>query len=198
VTSKHSLRAVHRGLAAAYRVLGRDDLAAQASRRSGLGSLPADSQLLFGGFWVNAEDGFLARNHLPELLRDHPAAVVPYLVTRENFTARLYHQRTGYWQPDGHGLEPLTAGQRAAALDLLAGGSEERFVAAATTLIGNGDDAVALDIIAPGLLRHPASAALAGLRQTALHRLLERYQQSDPFKFLIYAELAGAELGPVQ
>ena len=27
---------------------------------------------------------------------------------------------------------------------------------------------------------------------------MERYQQSDPFKFLIYAEQAGAELGPVQ
>jgi len=27
---------------------------------------------------------------------------------------------------------------------------------------------------------------------------MEQHQQFDPFKFLIYAELAGAELGPVQ
>jgi hypothetical protein len=27
---------------------------------------------------------------------------------------------------------------------------------------------------------------------------MEAYQQTDPFKFLIYAELAGAEIGPVQ
>ena len=39
---------------------------------------------------------------------------------------------------------------------------------------------------------------LAGLRCTALHRLMGQYQQTDPFKFLIYAELAGAEIGPVQ
>ncbi len=39
---------------------------------------------------------------------------------------------------------------------------------------------------------------LAGLRRTALHRLMEQYQQFDPFKFLIYAELAGAEIGPVE
>jgi hypothetical protein len=26
---------------------------------------------------------------------------------------------------------------------------------------------------------------------------MEQYQQSDPFKFLIYADLANAELGPV-
>jgi len=27
---------------------------------------------------------------------------------------------------------------------------------------------------------------------------MEQHQQFDPFKFLIYAELAGAEIGPVQ
>jgi len=27
---------------------------------------------------------------------------------------------------------------------------------------------------------------------------MEACQQTDPFKFLIYAELAGAEIGPVQ
>ena len=139
----------------------------------------------------------LAAASLPDVLREHPAAVVPYLVTRDHFTARLYHQRTGYWQPDGAGMEPSTAAEHAAALDLLAGGRQERFADAAATLIAQGDHALALEIIKPGLLRYPDSAALAELRQTALHRLMERYQQSDPFKFLIYAEQAGAELGPV-
>jgi hypothetical protein len=55
-----------------------------------------------------------------------------------------------------------------------------------------------VQIIQPGLLRHPASVTSAGLRATALHRRLEQYQQLDPFKFLIYAELAGAEIGPVE
>jgi hypothetical protein len=119
-------------------------------------------------------------------------------VIRDNFIARLYHQRTGYWKPDGHGLEPMTAEQRAAALDLLAGGREAAYTAAARTLIGQGDHALALEIIEPGLLRHPSSADLAGLRRTALHRLMERTQQLDPFRFLIYAELAGAEIGQIQ
>jgi hypothetical protein len=39
---------------------------------------------------------------------------------------------------------------------------------------------------------------VARLRRTALHRLMEQHQQLDPFKFLIYAELAGAEIGPVE
>jgi glyoxylase-like metal-dependent hydrolase (beta-lactamase superfamily II) len=139
----------------------------------------------------------LAAARLPDVLRDHPAAVVPYLVTRDNFAARLYHQRTGYWQPDGTGMEPSTAAERAAALDLLAGGREDRFADAAATLLDQGDHALALEIIKPGLLRYPASSALAELRRTALHRLMEQYQQSDPFKFLVYAEQAGVELGPV-
>jgi glyoxylase-like metal-dependent hydrolase (beta-lactamase superfamily II) len=140
----------------------------------------------------------LEQASLPAVLRDHPTAVVPYLVIRDHFTERLYHQRTGYWPPDGTGLEPATAAEHAAALDLLAGGRDEQFAAAAATLLAQGDHALALKIIEPGLLRHPASTTLAGLRRTALHRLMEAYQQSDPFKFLIYAELAGAEIGPVQ
>ena len=140
----------------------------------------------------------LAGSYLPEVLKEHPKAVGPYLVTRDNFTARLYHQRTGYWKPDGHGLEPMTAEQRAAALDLLTGGREAAFTTAARTLIGQGDHALALEIIEPGLLRHPGSAELAELRRTTLHRLMEQNQQLDPFRFLIYAELAGAEIGPVR
>ena len=140
----------------------------------------------------------LQASQLPGVLRDHPSAVGPYLAIRDTFAARLYHQRTGYWQPDGQGIDPVTGAARAAALDLLAGGREEAFAAAAGTLLGQGDPALALEVINPGLLAHPASATLAALRQTALHRLMERHQQSNPFKFLIYAELAGAELGPAQ
>src|SRR5580693_2819664 len=87
--------------------------------------------------------------YLPALLRDHPAAVVPYLVTRDNFIARLYQQRTGYWQPDGQGLDPRSAEETAAALDLLAGEKADAFVTAAATLAGQGDLALALDILSP-------------------------------------------------
>jgi glyoxylase-like metal-dependent hydrolase (beta-lactamase superfamily II) len=135
--------------------------------------------------------------YLPALLRDHPAAVVPYLVGRDDFIARLYHQRTGYWQPDGEGLDPRSPEERAAALDLLAGGKADAFVTAAATLAGQGDLTLALEILAPGLLRHPDSSELAELRQAVLVRLMEQRQLLDPFGFLVYAELAGAELSPI-
>ena len=140
----------------------------------------------------------LDRGYLPALLRDHPAAVVPYLVSRDNFIARLYHQRTGYWQPDGRGLDPRSHEETAAALDLLAGRKADAFVTAAATLADQGDLALALEILGPGLLRHPDSSELAGLRQAVLVRLMEQRQLSDPFGFLVYAELAGAELLPVR
>jgi hypothetical protein len=136
--------------------------------------------------------------YLPGLLRDHPAAVVPYLVSRDDFIARLYHQRTGYWQPDGQGLDPRSQEERAAALDLLAGEKADAFVTAAATLAGQGDLALALEILTPGLLRHPDSSELAELRQAVVTRLMEQRQSLDPFGFLFYAELAGAELSPVR
>jgi hypothetical protein len=134
---------------------------------------------------------------MPALLQDHPAAVGPYLVSRENFIARIYHQRTGYWQPDGQGLDPRSQEERAAALDLLAGEKEEAFVTAAATLAGQGDLALALEILGPGLLRHPDSTELAELRQAVLVQLMEQRQLLDPFGFLVYAELADAQLAPV-
>jgi glyoxylase-like metal-dependent hydrolase (beta-lactamase superfamily II) len=139
----------------------------------------------------------LAASVLPEVLRSHPAAAGPYLVIREHFVQRLYHQHSGYWQPYGQGLEPIGLGERAAALDLLAGGRPERFAEAALTLLGQRDPALALEIAAAGLLRHAGHSELERLRREALLRLMERYQIQDPFRFLIYAELAGVEIEPV-
>jgi glyoxylase-like metal-dependent hydrolase (beta-lactamase superfamily II) len=134
---------------------------------------------------------------LPGTLRAHPVAVGPYLAIREHFVQRLYYQHSGYWQPDGQGLEPIRPADRAAALDLLASGRPEKFAAAARHLLERRDAALALEIASAGLMRHPEHADLAALRTQALYRLMERHQLQDPFRFLIYAELAGVELGPV-
>jgi glyoxylase-like metal-dependent hydrolase (beta-lactamase superfamily II) len=139
----------------------------------------------------------LDANVVPETLREHPAAVAPFLAIREHFVQRLYHQHTGYWQPDGTGLEPVSAAERAAALDLLADGKPERFADAARALLTQRDAALALEIATAGVARHPQNADLAQLRLEALYRLMERHQLQDPFRFLIYAEMAGVEIGPV-
>ena len=141
--------------------------------------------------------GLLTASVLPEVLRERPAAVGPYLIIRDHFVQRLYHQHSGYWQPDGQGLEPVDAGDRAAALDLLAGGRPEPFASAARTLLAQRDGPFALEIITAGLGSHPESRELAELRQRALYRLMERHQLQGSPRFHVYAEMAGVEIGPV-
>ena len=138
----------------------------------------------------------LDANLLPGVLRGHPTAVGPYLAMRDHFLQRLYHQHTGYWHSDGQGLEPIAPAHRAAALDLLAGGKPAPFADAARALLAQRDHALALEITTAGLARHPGHAELEHLRQQALYRLMARHQLQDPFRFLIYAEMAGAEIGP--
>ncbi len=137
-------------------------------------------------------------NVLPGSLREHPEAVLRYLVMRDNFIKRVYLQRTGYWKPDGDGLEVVAPKEWAGALDLLAGGREDAFVTSARTLLGHGDHVLALRLVDLGLLAHPASSALSELRRRALDGLRTRHQQLNPFKFIIYSEWAGADLRPAE
>jgi glyoxylase-like metal-dependent hydrolase (beta-lactamase superfamily II) len=140
----------------------------------------------------------LHQNILPATLRDMPSAVLPYLVMRNNFVSRVYQQSTGYWKPDGEGLEILAPAEWAAALDLVGSGRAEPFVRSARTLLERGDDVLALKLTQLALLRHPANEDLTQLRRRALENLRVRNQQMNPFKFIIYSEWAGAELAPVE
>jgi glyoxylase-like metal-dependent hydrolase (beta-lactamase superfamily II) len=140
----------------------------------------------------------LHQNVLPASLREHPGAALPYLIMRDNFVKRVYHQRSGYWKPDGEGIETLAPKEWAAALNLLAGERESAFVRSVQTLLGQGDDALALKLADLGLVSYPASEALPGLRRQALDRLRARHQNLNPFKFIVYSEWAGAGLPPVE
>jgi len=137
-------------------------------------------------------------NILPASLREQPRVVLPYLVMRDNFIKRVYLQRTGYWKPDGEGLEVVAPKEWAGALDLLAGGREDAFVTSARALLARGDHALALRLTDMGQLAHPGSPTLAALRQRALDGLRARNQQLSPFKFIIYSEWAGANLGAAE
>jgi len=57
-----------------------------------------------------------------DALRSQPQAVIPFLVMRDQLMTRVYQQRTGYWKPDGEGMEVFAPSEWAAALDLLGGG----------------------------------------------------------------------------
>ena len=88
-------------------------------------------------------------------------------------------------------------GTWAGALNLLAGGEDAAFVRSARTLLAQGDDVLALKLLDLGLLTHPESRVLSDLRRHALDRLRTRYQNLNPFKFIVYSEWARADLASV-
>jgi glyoxylase-like metal-dependent hydrolase (beta-lactamase superfamily II) len=139
----------------------------------------------------------LAKAFLPESLAQQPDAVMPFLLMRDNVIGRLYQQHSGYWKPDGDGMEVYSQQEQAAAFDLLAQGQDIAFTRAAESLNARGDYGMGLRIAELGLTAHPGSAPLAGEKQRALEGLRARYQY-NPFKFLIYSDMAKDEVAEVQ
>ena len=133
---------------------------------------------------------------LPDSLRTHPDAVVPYLLMRDNLIKRVYAQRTGYWKADGEGLEVFTPAELGRAIDLVAGGREAAFADASAQLERRGDFGMALELAKLGLAAHPDSDRLRRAREQALVGLRAKYQLGNPFKFIIYSEMAGRETAP--
>jgi glyoxylase-like metal-dependent hydrolase (beta-lactamase superfamily II) len=138
----------------------------------------------------------LRLNHLPDVLRDHPASVMPYLVTRDSLIQRVHRQRTGYWHHQGEGIERFASDELAAALDLLAGKSTIAFSTAGLELARRGEQALALHIVDLGLVSHPDAPELVSLRKSLLDSLVAQNQVLNPFKFMHYAALANLELAP--
>jgi glyoxylase-like metal-dependent hydrolase (beta-lactamase superfamily II) len=137
----------------------------------------------------------LRSNLMPASLAHHPDAVLPYLLMRENLVKRVYQQRTGYWQTDGEGIEVFSRAEQAAALDLVAGGSPEAHNRAVSLLVERGDLALALRVADLALARHPSHVGLIAGRSRALTGLRQK-NQFNPFKFIVYSELQGAQLSP--
>ena len=206
------LRAAYEGLSRAYEILGRTQEAEAARSHGHAGLTDTYAIETFPGLLAALRDlddtvrtgitsgqtlaEILHLNHLPQVLKDHPSAVIPYLVTRDHFIQRVHRQRTGYWHPRGDGVEHFTPAELAAAADLLGGGTAAAFHTAGAELTRRGEHALALRIIDLGLLSHPGTPGLLDLRQSVLHRLVERNQLLNPFKFAYYAGLADLELAP--
>jgi glyoxylase-like metal-dependent hydrolase (beta-lactamase superfamily II) len=136
----------------------------------------------------------LSRNLLPSVLERHPDAVLPFLLMRNNLIKRVHAQRTGYWQPDGEGMDVLSTAERGRALALVA--DDAAIAHGAEQLVERGDFALALELARQGLAGYPKSARLERVRLQALDGLRTK-DQNNPFKFLIYSEMAGRELPPL-
>ena len=129
----------------------------------------------------------------PALIGDQPDAYQPYLILREHVIDRLYDQTLGYWQPDLQGVEHLTRADHAELLVDYLGVSERQLVKAVERLIADGKYELAASLVESSGDRFANSASVAEARRLVYLKLMEKHQNTDPFKFIIYSAKIGEQ-----
>ena len=129
----------------------------------------------------------------PDLLANQPEAYQPYYILREHVIDRLYDQHVGYWEANLQGLSHPTQKDRAALFVDYLGLSEAQILKAAHRLAADGKYAMAADLIDAAEPRFPQSDALKRAKRLVYLKLMEKNQNTDPFKFIIYSAKAGQQ-----
>ncbi len=123
----------------------------------------------------------------PGLLKDQPDVYQPFLILREHVIDRLYAQNVGYWQPGLEGLEHFTNANRAALLADYLGVTEGQLVKAVEHLAADGKYELASSLLESSGKRFASSPSVASAKRLVYLKLMEKYQNTDPFKFIIYS-----------
>jgi glyoxylase-like metal-dependent hydrolase (beta-lactamase superfamily II) len=123
----------------------------------------------------------------PGLLNDQPDVYQPYLILREHVIDRLYDQNVGYWQPDLQGLEHLTRADHAELLVDYLGVSERQLVKTVERLTADGKYELAASLLELAGDRFERSSSVANAKRLVYLKLMEKHQNTDPFKFIIYS-----------
>ncbi|HXI51472.1 MAG TPA: MBL fold metallo-hydrolase [Candidatus Saccharimonadales bacterium] len=129
----------------------------------------------------------------PELLAHHPAAQMPYLLMREHVIDRLYDQNVGYWQADLTGATHLSRADHAEVLVDYLGLSESQLVKALQHMVADGKYELASSLLESCRGRFAHSEPVRDIERLIYLKLMEQYQNSDPFKFLLYSAKAGEQ-----
>jgi glyoxylase-like metal-dependent hydrolase (beta-lactamase superfamily II) len=142
-----------------------------------------------------AERGAIHQANLipPGLLKDQPDVYQPYLILREHVIDRLYDQNVGYWQPDLQGLEHLTSADRAALLVDYLGITEGQLVKTVERLAADGKYELAASLLESSGKRFESSPSVANAKRLVYLKLMEKHQNTDPFKFIIYSSRIGEQ-----
>jgi glyoxylase-like metal-dependent hydrolase (beta-lactamase superfamily II) len=134
----------------------------------------------------------------PGLIEGRGDVQLPYLVLREHVIDRLFQQNVGYWQADLTGLDHLTTSGSSAGLIEYAGLSEKDTLRAAQNMIADGKYDLAVSTLDGAVVHFGRSDAIAAAERLAYSKLMERYQNIDPFKFILYSAKAGERTIPMQ
>src|ERR1700745_2004752 len=123
----------------------------------------------------------------PGLLNGRPDVYLPYLILREHVIDRLYDQNVGYWQPNLQGLDHLTRADHAELLVNYLGLSERQLVKAVERLVADGKYELAASLLESSGDRFDHSPAVANATRLVYLKLMEKNQNTDPFKFILYS-----------
>ncbi len=122
----------------------------------------------------------------PTLERSDSTVHLAYLVLRENMINRLYDENSGYWQNGLQGLDALTDADRGEALVDYLGVSEAQLASAAERMVADGKHELAAAVLRWAQPRLTKSPRLDAVRKLTYLRLMEKYQEFNPFKFILY------------
>jgi alkyl sulfatase BDS1-like metallo-beta-lactamase superfamily hydrolase len=126
----------------------------------------------------------------PDLLARHPDEHLPYLIMREHVIDRLYDQNVGYWQADLQGLSHLSRADRAEMLVDYLQVSERQLAKALQGMVNQARYELAASLLESSGGRFAQSKSVAKARRLIYLKLMEQYQNTDPFKFLLYSAKA--------
>jgi glyoxylase-like metal-dependent hydrolase (beta-lactamase superfamily II) len=129
----------------------------------------------------------------PDLLANQPDVYQPYYILREHVIDRLYDQNVGYWGAHLEGLDHPSRADRAELLVDYLGLSEAQIVKAADRLAAEGKYEMAADLIESAEPKFSGSGSLKRAKRFAYLKLMEKNQNTDPFKFIIYSGRIGEQ-----
>jgi glyoxylase-like metal-dependent hydrolase (beta-lactamase superfamily II) len=133
----------------------------------------------------------------PGLLGGQPDVYQPYLILREHVIDRLYDQNVGYWQPDLQGLDQLGRADRAELLVDYLGITEKQLVRIVERLAADGKYELAASLLESVGSRFEHSTSVANARRLVYLKLMEKHQNTDPFKFIIYSGKINEQTPPM-
>ena len=123
----------------------------------------------------------------PDLVTGNPAVFLPYFIMREHVIDRLYDQNVGYWQADLQGLDHLSRADRAELLVDYLGLSERQLTTAVERLAADGKYELAASLLESSESRFEHSESVAKAKRLVYLKLMEKNQNADPFKFILYS-----------
>ena len=118
---------------------------------------------------------------------------MPYFLMRDHVIDRLYDQNVGYWHADLAGLDHLSHADRAELLVDYLGMSETQLTKTVERLVADGKYELAASLLDSSESRFEHSESVAKAKRLVYLKLMEKYQNTDPFKFILYSAKIGEQ-----